>query len=133
MIGPGTGYPDGAVPDEAVLLRRIPPDWVTSDGAGGLRPSSQSFDDDQMSVYVEDLLGANGHGIPDVLAGHLGFHVVSFSAGFARALGLQVELDPVAGDPIGYAHAVVLGRKTRSIGRRLADESVRRVWLVGNL
>ena len=54
------------------------------------------------------------------LAGHARFALAAFKAGLARACHLGVIRDPLPEEP---AHALVCGRKTASVRRRLAKAS----------
>lgn len=111
--------------DEAVLLRRIPPEHVKGDGQGGLRITSQAFDPpyggDGFSVYVEELLEAHGLHAEAVLDGHEGFGFVALPASVIRAENLMITLSPDEDDgPRGQAHADVTGSLPTAVRRRLA-------------
>lgn len=120
------GVPAAAlpIPDDAVLWRRIHPDHVVDDdNLGRKRPTTAAFRDDELSVVV-----AKADRDPQsVLIGLEKFSLVSIIAGTARALGLEVSPDPTGDEP---AHALILGRKTRSIQNALAKAAV---WVVGPL
>jgi hypothetical protein len=119
------------IPAGYTLLRRVPPGFAVPDGDGGLRPSSNAFDDAKgspMSVYVEELLASRGRSWTDILVGHEGFYLVAFRVQQVLDLGFEVQFDPVVGSPIGFAHAQVIGKKTRANQRRLGEIAERRVW-----
>lgn len=115
----------------AVLLRRIPPAFMQADG--GTRPSSNAFDDSPdgspMSVYVGSILLTIGRSYVDVLAGHDGYGLVSFTAEMIRALDWDVRLGGAAeDDPLGLAHAGVHGKKTHSKQSTIARTCTKLVW-----
>lgn len=119
-----------AVPDDAHLLRRIRPDWIVAVEGGGVRVTRQAFQDQRapdgteaMSVYVEEHLVQLGLSAANVLDGHPGYGLVRLPARVVRDLGLKIEWAPVAGDGTrGQAHYHVVGNKSGTIRRRLADE-----------
>lgn len=123
------------VDDAAQLLRRITRDWMVPDGRGGLRLSRQAFQDltaedgtEAMSVYVEGRLEELGLTAQHVLDGHPGYGLAALPASAARACGLDVVWAPEPADaPRGLAHAHVLGKKTGSRQRALANASEIRV------
>ena len=70
-----------------------------------------------MSVILADVLGETGR-IPEaVLVGHEGFALATFSVRLARECGQGVACDPLLDEP---AHAVVFGKKTQGVKRKLA-------------
>jgi hypothetical protein len=78
------------IPDDAVLWRRVPPVHVVD---GGQRPSSAAFDphheDGGTSICVASVAGT-----PDaMMEGHEDFWLAEFTAGQARGVGFEVELD----------------------------------------
>jgi len=119
------------IANDAVLFRRIPPVFRQADG--GTRPSSNAFDDSPdgspMSVYVESILLTIGRSYVDVVVGHDGYGLVSFTADKVRALDWDVRLGGAAeGDPLGLAHAGVLGKKTHSKQAKIARTCTKVVW-----
>jgi hypothetical protein len=115
----GDEYADEpTIPDEAQLWRRIPPRWFHHDESlGRVRPAKPAFDDGPDGEPMSVVIAAESRGPAAVLAGHEGYGLVAFSAGLARACGLRITRAPTADEP---AHAVVAGRKTDSVRRRLA-------------
>ncbi|MGH8902784.1 MAG: hypothetical protein ACRDYA_14185 [Egibacteraceae bacterium] len=110
------------VEDTTQLWRRIPPwHWVSKDD----RPSSAAFDDDRdggaMSVLIADQILACGDSIDRGLAGHEDFGITMLTAAFVRGLGLDVRHDPTPDEP---AHALVVGRKSKTIRRAMAKHAV---------
>jgi hypothetical protein len=116
---------DASIPDDAELWRRIPP-WHIHDDVklGRVRPASAAFDDDPDGQPMSVTLGAESSGPEYVLAGHERFALAAITAGQARACGLRVVRDPLPDNP---AHALVIGRKTESVMRRLARGAA---WVV---
>jgi hypothetical protein len=116
------------------LLRRVHPKWIVDDGAGGTMPASNTFQDSSgdgaaMSVYVEEKLRELGREAGDVVARYAGYGLVAFKASLARECGLTLAWAPDSSDPdCGEAHALVCGRKTGSIQKRLRTGCERRVW-----
>src|SRR2546425_1264813 len=95
---------DPSITDVDGLWRRIPPlHFVQDKNLGRVRPSSAAFEDDverdtdgtrkPMSAFIARVVHAAGKSQADVLAGHKGFGMVSFTAGLARQnnLGIQFE------------------------------------------
>lgn len=113
---------DPSIRDEAELLRRIPPQhFVPDQNQGGIRISSAAFKDhangSPMSVVLAEELARTGRNPHDVLIGHDGFALAMITAGLARGCDQGVAREPLENEP---AHAVVFGRKTHGIRRRLA-------------
>ena len=96
--------------------------------AAALRPASAAFDDSSdgspMSVVLESKAIELGRGPNDVLLGHAGFGLVRFQAGIARACGQGIARDPTPDEP---AHAVVFGKKPKSVQRKIRSASE---WVV---
>jgi len=83
------GYSDDlTVPNEAQLLRRIPP-WyfIKDENSGQIRPSSAAFGNhpngSPMSVILADLLAQAGRDPEAALVGHEEFALASITAGLA--------------------------------------------------
>jgi hypothetical protein len=103
------------IDDKEQLNRRIHPTFVKPDGT----VSSQAFTDLKMSVDraeyrkpKESLLNYNGYG----LAG--------FLTQIARKIGQDVYSEP---ELLNFAHAIVEGKKTKSIARSLVKAAT---WVV---
>lgn len=117
------------IPDDAVLWRRIPVEWcVLDEDLGVRRPSSQAFQDDPqggpMSVLLAAVMQETGRGAEHALAGNEAFALAAITAGLARKCDQAVARDPVPDEP---AHAVVVGRKTNSVRRKMARAAA---WIV---
>lgn len=101
----------GEVHDDEILHRRIHPSFVRPDGS----ISSQAFRDPEMSVdrawYTT---------IEDTLLAYEDYGLAALIAVDARELDQEVVADRLLLNP---AHALVKGRKTKSISRRLARSS----------
>ncbi len=99
------------VDDTEPLHRRIHPTFVHPTG----RISSQAFTDRDMSVdrgrYRE---------VSETMQNCAGFGIAGFLAEAARKLGQEVRADP---ELLNEAHALVVGKKTKSIARKLARAS----------
>ena len=116
---------DLTVPDDEKLWQRIPPWWFHSDeSVGRLRPAKAAFDDDSDGGPMSVVITSEAENPEATLAGHPGFALVSFTAGLARSFGQRIVRDPTPEEP---AHALVDGRKTDGIKRRLARAAT---WVV---
>ena len=107
---------DPSIPNESELWRRIaPPQWKPdSNHPRGFRPTSDMFNDDELSVVIATECTG---GIDTLLAGHLGFGVAAFTAGEVRAFEWGVVRAP---DTLLPGHAHVLGKKGRRARKTLA-------------
>lgn len=120
------GYRDDpTILDDAALWRRIPPQhFVPDPNLGVVRPSSAAFEDSPdgspMSVFLAEIVEKTGRKADDTLVGHAGYALSAFTAGLARHCKQGVACDPEPAEP---AHAVVFGKKTKSISRTLAKGS----------
>ncbi|MDA3791326.1 MAG: hypothetical protein PF503_22865 [Desulfobacula sp.] len=99
------------IADEECLHRRVNPTFVKDSG----EVSSQAFTDTNMSVDRGHYLD-----VEQSLLNNDGYGLVGFYAEVARALNQLVEADPIAEN---MAHALVKGKKTKSIKRKLAKQS----------
>ena len=116
----GSPVDDPTIPDDEILWRRIPP-WhgVPDKGRGDRMVSSAAFDDTDgqpMSVVI----ASEAAGPDSALAGHDGYALAGFRAGVAREIGLAIRRDPTDEQP---AHAVVVGKKTGSIQKKLRNSA----------
>ena len=124
MVGAGYGD-DPSIPDEAELWRRIPPwHFYYDENLARWRPKSSAFDDDDGSSPMSVFIATEASGPETALAGHEGYALAAFEARLARECGQAVVRDPLPESP---AHAVVVGRKTGSVKRRLARGAT---WVV---
>ncbi|MBI2930471.1 MAG: hypothetical protein HYY16_02370 [Planctomycetes bacterium] len=113
---------DPALPDTAVLWRRVHPKWIVADESPrGYRLSTAAFDDDPeggpTSVILADDIIAAGGSPANALLRHPEHALVSITAGDARKAGQKVAREPLADQP---SHAVIVGNKTYSVKRSLA-------------
>jgi hypothetical protein len=113
--GKGVGGIPDEVADTEALNRRIHPGFVRPDGS----VSSQAFTDMELSVdrsaycaVSETLVGCHGYGVASIIASN------------ARKLQQEVVADRQL---LNQAHALVKGKKTKSIARALARSAV---WVV---
>lgn len=105
-----------SITDETRLLRRIPP-GRTVEGESGRRPQSDCFSDPPGGAGMSVDIWEQGREPDDLLVGHDGFGVVWVTVGDVRKLGLEVVRDRHPDNPY---HALVRGKKTSGIKRRLA-------------
>ena len=116
---------DPTIRDDAALWRRIPPcHFVPDDNVDGVRPSSAAFKDhpdgSPMSVLLAEIVAETGRGAREVLAGHEGYGLRTFTAGLARECEQGIARMVLADEP---AHAEVFGKKPKSVRKKLAKES----------
>ena len=111
------------ISDDDVVYRRVPSAASTIDQATGeQRPTSDCFSDSTrhgtspMSCILASALV--GRDLASLVPGPGGDRLVALRVGDIRLLGLDVEASPAADEP---AHVSVIGEKTRSVRRRLAD------------
>ena len=138
-------FDDDGLANDAVLLRRIRPDWVRWDetGMAGQFPriTSQNFQDyseemaahlgcpaPAMSVGLLAVLQTHGRVEADILVGYAGYGIASITVGDARRESQGVKPWPTDAEPW---HALVFSRtsRIRSVGvrSRLAGIAVWRV------
>ena len=111
---------DPSISDKDRLLRRIPPyQYVADRNTGNMRVSSAAFSDNRLSVDLLAVLEATGKGFEAALIGHDGFGLASITAGLARECAQVVVREPL---PDNKAHALVVGKKTRSIRNRFRKQ-----------
>jgi hypothetical protein len=128
-MGNGEYSDDPTILDEAELWRRIPPwHFVKDENRGQVRPSKAAFDNhpdgSPMSVVLAEMVTESGRGPAAVLTRHEGFALAAITAGLVRTCEQGVTREPLSDEP---AHAVVFGRKTDSIKKKLARGSR---WIV---
>jgi hypothetical protein len=121
---------DPTVADPDPLWRRIPPYHLVPDGAGGIRISSASFDNDPdgdpMSVVLGLEVTRANRAPSSCLKGLDDFGLAAITAGIARENKQGIQRDATEEEP---AHALVFGRKTDSIRKKFA-RSATRSWVV---
>jgi hypothetical protein len=117
---------DPSIRDDVRLLRRIIPEWVVADhNTNSKRVSSAAFSnssgehgiEEGMSVFLEDVLAAEGRTPASVLKGYESNALIAITAGWVRSLGQGVVRDPL---PDETAHAQVMGDKNANMRRKLA-------------
>lgn len=102
-----------AIDNGETLHRRIHPTFIKPDGS----PSSQAFTDPEMSVDR-----AQYRSLDETMDGCPNHGCAAVETQFARGLNQEVVADHLLLNP---AHALVKGKKTKSIARELARNSVR--------
>lgn len=117
---------------EGPLYRRISPEWVVpEDEPGRFRLSTNAFKDRRetgaMSVVLHDVLIELDLDPPtSALEGWDGYGLVSIDVNIVVGqCGLHIRHDPKPGDP---GHALVIGKKTGSIQKRLARSATWITW-----
>lgn len=106
-------------PDDQ-LLRRVPflnPDFIKPDGT----PASSAFtpdkNEDGLSVDIEKLTTPE----KSIISVQI-FRLFSLRASMTTELGFENVHDPITDN---YAHALIKGKFTRSISRKLAQSAIR--------
>ena len=123
-----------AIAGTATLLRRFMYLHVKDEGAAGFRVQSDAFlpqsGEDNISVYVQEVLEGVGLTMEAALEGHDGFGLAALPVSLARSAGLEVTMAPDPADgPRGLAHAVITGDlRSRSHRRVLSKGCEVRVW-----
>ena len=120
---------DGTIGNDWRLFRRISPEWLVSDGAGGRRVSSAAFQNYPtnplaFSVHIERVLQELGLPYDSLVAGHSGYSVVAITAELVRQHKQVIQRAPDVTDP---AHAHVLGSKPGSVKKAFAKAAV---WVI---
>lgn len=120
---------DPTISNASELWRRIIPEWVVPDeNDGGYRLSSKAFQnfghDGAMSVQLAEEMQLRGLAPGDALKRHPSCSLASITAGLARRCEQAVLRDPL---PDGPAHALVDGKKTKSVRRKFAAATK---WIV---
>lgn len=82
------------IPDNACLLRRVPPQWVN-----GARPDTSNFCNKEVGFGLSVTLWAGDSDLEDVLRDHEYCGLVTIVAADARALGLIISRAPLDGNP----------------------------------
>lgn len=120
---------DSTIENDWRLFRRISPQWVVPDGAGGSRLSSQAFQNHPtnplaFSVHIERVLQQLGLPNESIIAGHSGYSVAAITAGLVRQHKQVIQRAAETADP---AHAHVLGDKPGSVKKAFAKAAV---WVI---
>lgn len=119
---------DSTVKDDAILWRNIPPWHFVRDENGQIRASSAAFSNDKdgspMSVSLADVARVAGRSPDDMIEFLPGFALSQFVAALARRCDQGIARDPNLENP---AHALVFGRKTKAIQRKLAKGAA---WVI---
>ena len=110
---------EGRLDDGLTILRRVRDYEILVDGNGNQRPSSQAFiqgnPDGNVSVYLASETTA-----ARITRDYPATYIAEMEISAVRSQGLEVERDPIQGDP---GHCNITGRKTRSRARAIARNS----------
>jgi hypothetical protein len=120
---------DNTIANDWRLFRRISPEWLVPDGAGGNRVSSQAFQNHPtnplaFSVHIERVLQDLGLPYETIIAGHSGYSVVAITAALVRQHKQVIQRAADVADP---AHAHVLGLKPGSVKKAFSKAAV---WVI---
>ena len=111
---------DETISPETVVLRRIPPGRIVSDGLDQ-RPQSGNFSNHPDGTGTSVSILAEGRDPLDVLEGLEGFGLVKLTVKDIRDAELGIVHHPLPDDPL---HAHIQGSKTTARKRRLAMASI---------
>ncbi len=110
------------IPDDNHLLHRVADLHMVENqrSPGRRRLSTSAFRLPDMSVDVEEMLTSKGLNWNFSWGGNASVGLIRFTAGLARSVGQKVQHDPI---PDNDAHALVLGKKPKSVEKALRDGS----------
>ncbi len=112
---------DPSIRDEAILLRRLPRDWVVWDAnRGSHRVTSQAFQNLPGKNAFSAFLETECLGIESILEGYDGYGIASFSVGHVRTCGQGV----VRIEETLPGHAHVIGDKPRRVRKLLSGKAI---------
>jgi hypothetical protein len=113
-------HDDPTIQNEDDLWRRIHPSQVVPDeNRWVVRPSSAAFEDSSNGTPMSVVL-AEGQNPVRVLEKHEGFWLAAITAGLARECNQGIFRNPLVDES---AHALVFGKKTRAVKKKLAQGS----------
>lgn len=122
----GERQDDESIPDSEDTYRRIVEDWVQLHAVTGKKYLvSAAFSNEELSVDLSSLARPDetfGRATPEPLG------VVAIAAGDARDCRQIIVRDPMPGDlargiQANPAHALIYGKKSKGIRRRLRDRA----------
>jgi len=113
---------DSSIPDDAKVLRRIPPSHVVKNDSTG-RPQTRDFDNSPDGSGTSVRIWADGTDPLDVLKDHDDFGLVFITAKDIRDNDLGIILDPDP-DPNDPHHALIQGKKKSGRKKRLASAAI---------
>ena len=111
-----------AVPDDAVMLRRIP-HWQYDAQKGTIHSKAFANDRDKVKRTLSDRHSVNWEELTSVeatLVGHEGFGVASLPASAYRQQKQEIEHSPECDN---YGHCDAVGKKTASTQRSLRNQA----------
>ena len=112
---------DTKIADDEIVFRRIAESFVVHDeNLQRLRPSTQAFKQDNLSVYL------NSKTTPEKVASEgKEPYMVSVKVALLREVGLGIVLDPSSGGP---GHCRITGNRTKGKLNRIAKSAE---WVEG--
>jgi hypothetical protein len=129
---------DGSIPDDEILLRRLPPYMLADDeGDAGKRATGNAFldrDSDGISVFIRSKMQVLGLDKNAVVEGFsFGWGVAEVTVGEARkeGLGVVASIDTTASPhPCNPAHGLITGLAAGNAGKRQARKLSRGAAIV---
>lgn len=115
---------DRTIPNEAIIWRRIHPNFIDwDDNLKARRPSSGAFQDSSnssMSVIIAADVEKDGRSPLEILKNYPNHGIASITADLVRECKQIIVREPTVDEP---AHAVVIGSKSKPIRRKLAQNA----------
>ncbi len=114
------------VPDDAIMLRRIPP-WLFNPDKGAIY--DKAFANDRVSEHTTDRHSVNWEertSVEDTLSGHEGFGVAAITVQGYCEENQSIEHSPDR-ERGNYGHCDAVGAKTARVQRRLRQKAELRV------
>lgn len=114
------------VPDEAVMLRRIPP-WLFNSEKGAI--FDKAFANDRIDGQATDRHSVNWEehtSVENTLAGHQGFGVAAITVQGYSEESQSIEHSPDR-ERDNYGHCDAVGAKTARVQRRLRQKAELRI------
>ncbi|MEQ8205310.1 MAG: hypothetical protein RIA65_03975 [Woeseia sp.] len=119
---------DDSISDNDLVYRRINPEWMIWDDDPPRITSAafQNMDGDKMSANLQSILEDAGQSVDDLIRDWPGYGVAAISVRKMSELGQSIELAPESND---ISHIHVVGKKSRSIKKKLAASASDSVWV----
>ncbi len=112
---------DQDIHNDIDLWRRVDPLYFVEDhNLGGIRPSSQAFQDSSDGTPMSIDISTIAKDASRTIQNYEGYAVAAITAGLARDCGQGIAPDPRPDNP---AHGYVFGKKTGGVRKKLAKNA----------